>query len=154
MDKDLKLAKILNKPIEEEQVDDGKYVASKDLEPLKNPVKKVKSIFKDMLSGDWQKQFDACNSLRSISIHHKELLTNDNFLMQTFVQSLIKQVDSLRSTVAKNALLGFKDLISNLKVRMDGELDHVLMPVVRRAADTNVFLSKAATDVLVAAFNH
>lgn len=40
-------------------VDEGNYKLTKDLEPLKNPEKQVKIIFRDLNSGDWQKQFEA-----------------------------------------------------------------------------------------------
>ena len=82
-------------------------------------------------------------------MHHKDLLTNDSYILQNFVQGLIRQVESLRSTVSKNALLAFKDLSNTLKKNLDSELDHILSATMKKATDTNIFLSKAAEDVLV-----
>lgn len=72
------------------------------------------------------------------------------YILQNFIQGTIKQVESLRSTVAKNALLGFKDLFETLKKSLDSELDHILSATMKKATDTNIFLSKAAEDVLIA----
>jgi hypothetical protein len=130
--------------------DEGKYIATKDLTPLVNPDKQFKLVFKDLISSDWQKQFDTCNTLRALAVHHKDLLTNDSYILQNFIQGLIKQVESLRSTVSKNALLGVKDLIESLKKNLDNEIDYLLPAVMKKATDTNVFLSKAADDVLTA----
>ena len=136
---------------EPEIEDEGKYLKTSDIKPLKNPEKQIKIVFKDLISSDWQKQFDACNTLRALAIHHKETFIGDVFLMQNFIQNLIKQVESLRSTVSKNALLGFKDILASLKKRMDNDLDYLLPAVMKKATDTNTFLSKAATDLLVSA---
>lgn len=87
-------------------------------------------------------------------VHHRNLLTKDGFLLQTFIQSLTKQVESLRSTVSKNALLGFKDMIESLKKRMDNDLDSLFSATMKKATDTNIFLSKAATDVLISMCNN
>lgn len=59
-------------------------------------------------------------------------------------------MESLRSTVSKNALLGVKDLIEALKKTMDNEIDYLLPAVMKKATDTNVFLSRAADEVLIA----
>mmetsp|Transcript_32757 Transcript_32757/g.29041 ORF Transcript_32757/g.29041 Transcript_32757/m.29041 type:complete len:102 (+) Transcript_32757:311-616(+) len=71
--------------------------------------------------------------------------------MQNFIQNLTKQVESLRSTVSKNALLGFKDILRSLKKKMDSELDYLIPAAMKKATDTNTFLSKTATEVLISA---
>lgn len=135
----------------QEPEDEGKYMKKKDIKPLKNPEKQIKIIFKDILSSDWQKQFEACNTIRALVVHHKELFMKDAYLMQNFLQGMVKQVENLRSTVSKNALISFKDIIEILKKRMDNELDFLIPAAMKKATDTNVFLSKAATEVLISA---
>ena len=130
--------------------EEGKYVATKDLKPLSSPEKEIKVVFKDLISSDWQKQIDAWNSLRSMAVYHKDVLTNDAYILQSFIQGMIKQVESLRSTVSKNALLGITDLFNNLKKTLDNELDFVIPSWMKKACDTNIFLSKAAEDALIA----
>ena len=132
-------------PVEEE----GKYISTKDLQPLDSPEKQIKVVFKDLISTDWQKQIDAWNSLRSMAIFHKELLTNDSYILQNFIQGIIKQVESLRSTVSKNALIGIKDLFDNLKKQLDSDLDFIIPAWMKKASDTNIFLSKAAEEALI-----
>ena len=130
-------------------VEEDKYIATKDLKPLDNPGKQIKVIFKDLISADWQKQIDSWNSLRSMAIFHKEILTNDSYIFQNFIQGIIKQVESLRSTVSKNALLGIKDLFDNLKRQLDSDLDYIIPACMKKASDTNIFLSKAAEEALI-----
>ena len=54
------------------------------------------------------------------------MLINDSYILQNFIQGIIKQVESLRSTVSKNALLGVKDLFDNLKKTLDPDLDFLI----------------------------
>lgn len=95
--------------------DEGKYLNTKDLPILEDPEKQFKQVYKDMLSTDWQKQVESWNTLRSIAVHHKEILLKDWVVTRVFIQSLTKQLESLRSSVSKNALLGFKDILESLK---------------------------------------
>ena len=39
--------------------DEGKYLATKDIQPLKGPEKQFKIVYRDLVSSDWQKQFEA-----------------------------------------------------------------------------------------------
>jgi hypothetical protein len=130
--------------------DEGKYLNTKDLPVLEDPEKQFKQVYKEMVSTDWQKQIESCNILRSIAVHHREILVKDWIVTRVFIQGLTKQLESLRSAVSKNALLGFKDILESLKNKMDNELDYLLPAVMKKATGTNVFLSKAAESVLVA----
>lgn len=50
-------------------------------------------------------------------------------------------VESLRSSVSKNALLALNDLIKLFQKQIDTDLDLVFDKVIKKAADTNVFIS-------------
>jgi len=134
--------------------DEGKYMATKDLESWSNPELEFKQVYKDLLSSDWQKQIESCNRLRALAVHHKDILLKDWIVTRVFIQGLLKQLQSLRSTVSKNALLGFKDMIETLKGKFDNELDYILPNVMKKATDTNVFLSRTAESVLLSIANN
>ncbi|CAI2371983.1 unnamed protein product [Moneuplotes crassus] len=134
---------------DQEPEDEGKYLKKDDIKPLKNPDKVLKIVYKDLTSSDWQKQFDACNSLRALVLHHKDILVSDVYLLQGFIQGMVKQIESLRSSVSKNALIGFKDIAEVLKKRIDNDLDYLIPATMKKAVDKNVFLSKVATDLLI-----
>jgi hypothetical protein len=44
------------------------------LEPLINPEKQLSQALEMLKSGDWQKQFDACNLVKRVIMFHKGLL--------------------------------------------------------------------------------
>jgi hypothetical protein len=67
------------------------------------------------------------------------------------LNELIKLVDSLRSQLAKGGLQTFVELFKNLKKSMDCTLDAALPHMVRRAADTNQFISQEAEIACLAA---
>ncbi|CAI2372608.1 unnamed protein product [Moneuplotes crassus] len=130
---------------------EGKYMRKEDIQKLKSPSKALKTVFKDLTCSDWKKQFDACNSLRALVLHHKEILLHDSYILQCFMQGMVKQVESLRSSIAKNALIAFKDVIEVLKKRLDNDLDYIMPAVMKKAAEKNTFLAKVATDLLISA---
>jgi hypothetical protein len=43
-------------------------------EPFPNPEQHYKQTLEKLKSGDWAKQFEACNSLKRIAMFHKPLL--------------------------------------------------------------------------------
>ena len=44
-------------------------------EPLLNPEKEFKLAIEDLKSGDWNKQFSACNTVKRVAMFHRELIT-------------------------------------------------------------------------------
>lgn len=76
-----------------------------------------------MKSGDWQKQFDACNIIKRVILNHKSLISSANPMQLPVFKELIKLADSLRSQLAKNSILTIKLAIENLPVK---DLDHLI----------------------------
>lgn len=65
-------------------------------------------------------------------------------------KELVKPVDSLRSQVSKNACLALQALFSELtSSQTDSHIDTVLPTLLKRAADTNQFISEQAMATLV-----
>jgi hypothetical protein len=65
------------------------------------------------------------------------------------IKELVKLVDSLRSQLAKNAILALHVMYENLPQRdMDTSIDQVLPVMLKRAADSNAFISETAEKAL------
>jgi hypothetical protein len=63
---------------------------------------------------------------------------------------LVKPVESLRSQVSKNACLALQALFSNAATRdTDPYIDIVTPMLLKRAADTNQFISEQAEETLL-----
>lgn len=57
----------------------------------------------------------------------------------------MKLVDSLRSQLAKNSILTIKLFVENLPARdLDHLIDSILPPLLKKAADTNAFITESA----------
>lgn len=67
---------------------------------------------------------------------------------------LLACADSLRSAVARHALMGVVDIWAAAGRLLDSELDAALALLLRRASDTNAFLSDAALGALDAVVAH
>lgn len=65
------------------------------------------------------------------------------------ITSVIKIADSLRSSLSKIALMTLNDMIQFLKRCMDPDIDPILKVLVKKATDTNTFLSEEAEKALV-----
>lgn len=104
---------------------ENKYLSPSDLEPLVNPELEWKMCINDIKSDNWSRQFEACNSLRKMcKFHIKELVyggkTNQPIAkptMEAFHEiniQVVKLVDSLRSTVSKQALITLFEMFETL----------------------------------------
>jgi hypothetical protein len=91
--------------------DESKYLSSAEIEKLADPKGSMLAVSTDLASKDWEVQVNACNVLRSIAIHDKNLLNSTFF--KVVLPDLIKIAASLRSSVSKNGLLVFQDLFQN-----------------------------------------
>ncbi len=75
---------------------------------MENPEAVVKKLLEDLKSSsNWLQQFEACNALRRICVHHSQLLTASLIQLHGLVLDLLKVSESLRSSLAKNGLLAF-----------------------------------------------
>ena len=119
--------------------DQTKYLQQSELTPLINPDFEWKLCLEDIRSSDWSKQFEACNTLRRVCAHHAELITSSH--VRTLSSSLQVQSDSLRSSLAKNAMITLKELFAKLKKAMDADIETLTPTLMKRSADTNVFIA-------------
>lgn len=63
---------------------------------------------------------------------------------------MINIADSLRSSLAKNALITIGDMFTNLKRCMEPSMDRIIKILLKKGADTNAFISDEAEKCLIA----
>lgn len=126
--------------------DDNKYLTSEEIEKLSNPKASKTQLVKDLASKNWETQVNACNVLRSIAIHDKNLL--DSTFFRDVLPDLIKIASSLRSSVCKNGLLVFQDLFKNCSKNID-DLESLSTVLIKKSSDTNIFISSEAERTLI-----
>lgn len=127
------------------------YTASSDLVPLHRPEHVLRSLDTEIKSSDWEAQFGALDSLRSLAVHHPEVLVNEASL-QSIVLATNVAVGSLRSSVSRNALMAYADLFKSIGKAMGPHCDNAAPVLLKRAADTNAFLvseAEVALDVMI-----
>ena len=113
-------------------------------EPLRNPDLQFKQCIENLKSDDWHKVFDSLNIVKRIAMFHKELLANSNGIMtKECIKLVVKQNDNLRSQVAKNSCMTLQVIFSELPSKdLDPHLDLVLASLLKKATDTNHFVSE------------
>ena len=62
--------------------------------------------------------------------------------------AILKIADSLRSSLAKIALMTLNDMFLYLKRCMEPHLDHITKMLLKKASDTNIFISEEADKAL------
>ena len=118
-------------------------------EPLQNAEKQVNSAINDLGSSNWQIQFEACNIIKRAALFHKPLFSNNHISGDVF-KSLVKPLDSLRSQVSKNASLALYTLYNELGPKeCDPWIEAVTPTLLKRAIDTNHFISESAENALI-----
>lgn len=100
-----------------------------------------RSSTRNLKSDQWDVQFEALNSVRCLAIHHSELIIKQ---LHSIVLEVLQSVDSLRSSVSRNAIMCLHDLFFGLGRAMDPEVDTVVPALVKKAGDTSGFLCEEA----------
>ena len=97
------------------------YILTKDIQPLASPSKDLNKVVHGLEIDEWPEIFTTINNLRSLALHHSELLLSSGNL-HSMITKLMKHVDSLRSAVAKNSILAIGDLFLGLGKGLDLEV--------------------------------
>lgn len=139
-------------------------MSNSELEPLVNCELEWKMFLSDIKSDNWSRQFEACNVLRRVcKFHLKDILygsksgptqTVSKQTQETFHeinQSVVKMVESLRSTVSKQAMITLYEMLETLpKQLIEPNLESIFQVLIKRSIDTNLFVSEEADKTLVA----
>ncbi|KAG6966398.1 hypothetical protein JG688_00006795, partial [Phytophthora aleatoria] len=95
----------------------------------------------------WGHEFEAVDSLRCFAKYHQDEARRqlENGVLKTLV---LPAASSLRSAVARNALLCVQDLILGLKTETANHLDAIVPVLLNRACSEKQFLRDLAREVL------
>ena len=124
------------------------YLDASEIEPSTNPTKEFNKAMLGLDTQDWPEIFNTLNSIRRIALHHRSLITNSGSL-HSIIVGVLRQVDNLRSAVAKNAILTINDLFLGLNTVMDSEVVTIVNSVVKRCGDSSNFLGEVAENAIL-----
>lgn len=99
-------------------------------------------IINDLKNSDWKVQFETTNILRRLTEFHPELILSTSATnLHVIVLDLLGLIESLRSSVSKNALICLNELVIALRRQIDPEMEIILEKLMKKSVDTNVFIS-------------
>lgn len=90
------------------------------------------------------------NDFRRIMKHHSNSLPALGYGIPTLTQEILKLIESLRSSLAKNAMMTLTEMCQELKKQLDPELETILSKLIKKGADTNTFISEEVKKALIA----
>ena len=115
----------------------------------------MRPAIESLKSSDWSKTFEGCNIIKRGALFHKQLFAHPSSMTAQIFKDIVKAVESLRSQVAKNACLTLCTMFSELQPRdVDNHIETVMPIVIKRATDTNAFISESAEKCLIAICNN
>eukprot|EP00347_Sterkiella_histriomuscorum_P003381 403364519 len=144
--------------------DAKQYLSIGELEPLVNYELEWKMFLTDIKSDNWSRQFESCNILRrACKFHIKEIVYSGGSKSQSQViqkgttetfheinLQIVKLVDSLRSTVSKQAMITLYEMFESLpKALIEQDLEPIFQVLVKRSVDTNFFVAEEAEKTLM-----
>jgi hypothetical protein len=125
------------------------YLDSADIQPIaKNPTQEFQKAVKALENLEWPEIFNTLNTMRSVVLHHPHIIMKSG-LLHSIIMLIIKQVENLRSSLSKNAILTIMDCFIGLGKNIDMEINSILPSLLKRSADTsNNFLSEVSDRAL------
>lgn len=106
------------------------YIPSEEITPCTNPVPEMNKAYKGLETQDWPEIFHTLNTFRKLALHHPLVLVNAGTL-HNVVLLVMKRVDALRSSLAKNALLTIDDMLRGLGKHIDAEVATILPGILK-----------------------
>lgn len=128
-----------------------------DLLPLpgRAPEAELRSALDRCKAEDWVVQYEAINTLRRLVQHHAEpALLSDKDRLRECARQVATLCESLRSAIARNAVLLCAELFGALGRALDGELEVLLPVLIRRVAGNDLFLATEAARALSSMATH
>lgn len=117
------------------------YLKKEDLLPVENPELELQHYLR-INPNDWAMQFEMLNGMRKLLKFHSEIFILAPF--HSLVLQILRCADSLRSSLAKNALIVIGEMCELLSRLIEPELEIILNCLLRKSADTNIFISGEA----------
>ena len=102
-----------------------------------------------MKTDDWQKQFEASNTLRRFLQFHVSFLCNSmQFNLHTVTQDVLRMAESLRSNLSKNGLITLTEMAQVLKKQLDSEAEMIIAKLIKKGSDANSFYQRRGEESL------
>jgi hypothetical protein len=130
------------------KVDSFDYLTTEEIEPSTNPCKDLNRVIVGLEKDDWPEIFHTLTCLRRLGLHHPNVVHSSGSL-HSIVVGVLRQVDNLRSAVAKNAILTVGDLFQGIGQRMDAEVPNTITSLLKRCGDTSNFLNDVADNAIM-----
>jgi hypothetical protein len=124
-----------------------KYLEFDALTPCPNPTATLDRTVTDLASGDWQREIEGLNNARRLAKFDKEVLVTR---LSEVVRNALPAVNSLRSSVAKTAIMMLADIATSVGRPLESELERLVPVLVRKTADTAEFIVVEAQRALTA----
>jgi len=118
--------------------------------PPKQQQKEFSRVLSQIETADWPEIFHTITTIRSLSVHHSDLLLKSNTALRQLMKGLLKQVANLRSQVAKNAIIAIGDLCIDLGKALDNEVGFIATALIKRLCDSSAFVSDSCESSLTA----
>lgn len=88
-------------------------------------------------------------------MYHKNIFETQTAFITQFFKDIVKPVDSLRSQLSKNACMALSISFCELAPKdTDAHIEGVMPVLLKRATDTNNFISQEADRTLIAICNN
>lgn len=123
------------------------YLKEDEILNLEDPHNALNSCMNSGGLTEWTDQFQMLNNLRSLIKNHPDELMAEGAIHKIML-TVLKWADSLRSSLAKNALIVLGEFLQALGLSADSEIDTVMSCLMRKAVDTNIFLAEEAEKAL------
>jgi len=132
------------KVLEELRTEDLKVLPALPPEPT------LRSLLEQLRSDDWSAHFDAINLLRRLVAWADECGSDGGLLghLHSINLLLIGYADSLRSALAKNAVVCFRELFAYFGQKMEADLDLIVPVLIKKAGESNGFICDEANKAL------
>ena len=125
------------------------FLISENLDECSNPNIALKHAI-TRFNSKIGKRFNAITTIRRLAIYHKFILVP---ALKSFIKKLKNEVDSLRSSISKNAIVCCLDLFEHLGSKMDNAASILVPSLLKRAGEANVFLAKEADAAITVMIN-
>ena len=117
------------------------YVSKEELAPVSNPKEMLREIISSLpKDSDWSKQYDSLDGIRRLIKNHEEFYSQIHQNLPTIMPEVLKLVESLRSSVSKNAMMTLAEMCEAFKKQMDPFLESIFVKLIRKGQDTNTFI--------------
>ncbi|XP_060604463.1 TOG array regulator of axonemal microtubules protein 1-like isoform X2 [Ruditapes philippinarum] len=118
-----------------------------DWKPYKDPDLALRQAHKNMAQDDWETKCGGINSVRRLSVYHKDVLIAN---LHPVIVAILGEIKNLRSQVSRLAIVCMGDLFVYLTKHMDTDLDMVVRGLLAKNGESNGFIREDSERALQA----